>query len=221
MKDQKPQFPSTQKYLNISEIRNDCVILQDGTLRAVLLVSSINFSLKSEEEQNAVIQAYVQFLNSLDFPIQIVIQSRPFNINPYLAQLEELKRTQTNDLLKAQMADYIDFTRELIQMGEIMSKRFYIVVPYNPLGDKKRNFVSIMSDVLSAASVVKLKREKFEKYREILFRRMDNVLANLSSMGIKAVSLDTQSLIELFYNTYNPASAQNQKLAEIKDLRIE
>ncbi|MDD3102373.1 MAG: TraC family protein [Patescibacteria group bacterium] len=221
MNNQKPQFPSTQKYLNISEIRNDCVILQDGTLRAVLLVSSINFSLKSEEEQNAVIQAYVQFLNSLDFPIQIVIQSRPFNINPYLTQLEELKRTQTNDLLKAQMADYIDFTRELIQMGEIMSKRFYIVVPYNPLGDKKRSFASIMTDVLSAASVVKLKREKFEKYREILFRRMDNVLSNLSSMGIKAISLDTQSLIELFYNTYNPSSAQNQKLVEIKDLRVE
>ncbi|MDD5625566.1 MAG: TraC family protein [Patescibacteria group bacterium] len=221
MNDQKPQFSSTQKYLNISEIKNDCVILQDGTLRSILLVSSINFSLKSEEEQNAVIQAYVQFLNSLDFPIQIVIQSRPFNINPYLAQLEELKRTQTNDLLKAQMADYIDFTRELIQMGEIMSKRFYIVVPYNPLGDKKRSFISIMTDVLSAAAVVKLKKEKFEKYREILFRRMDNVLANLSSMGIKAVSLDTQSLIELFYNTYNPSSAQNQKLAEIKDLRVE
>ena len=212
---------SAQEYVDITEIKDNVVILKNGTMRVVLMVSSINFDLKSTQEQEAIVAAFQNFLNSLDFPIQIVIQSRPFNINPYLAQLEELKKTQTNDLLKAQMADYIDFTRELIQMGEIMSKRFYIVVPYNPLGDKKRSFISIMTDVLSAVAVVKLKKEKFEKYREILFRRMDNVLANLSSMGINAVSLDTQSLIELFYNTYNPSSAQNQKLVEIKDLRVE
>ena len=217
----KPTLPSTQKYLNISEIKNDCVVLKDGTLRAILLVSSINFALKSEDEQTAVIQAYVQFLNTLEFPIQMVIQSRPFNIEPYLSHLEELSRTQTNELLKNQIDDYKDFVKELVQLGEIMSKRFNIVILYNPLGDKKGGFSARLSSVLSAASVVKLKKEKFEKYREALFRRVDNVAAALSSMGLKSAPLDTQSLIELFYNTYNPTEAKTEKLAEMKELKVE
>ena len=105
------KISSTQKYLNISEIKNDCVSLKNGTLRAVLLVSSINFALKSEDEQTAVIQNYIRFLNTLDAPLQILIQSRPFNIKPYLSQLEELQKVQRNELLKAQMADYSDFIK--------------------------------------------------------------------------------------------------------------
>ncbi len=215
------KLPSTQKYLDISEIKNDCVFLKNGTLRAILLVSSINFALKSEDEQKAVIQSYVQFLNTLDAPLQILIQSRPFNIKPYLAYLDELRKAQRNELLKAQMADYIDFVKELVQMGEIMIRRFYLVVPYNPLGDKKRGFFSRFSDVFSATAIVKLKQEKFEKYRETLFRRVDNIVSSLGSMGLKSVPLDTQSLIELFYNIYNPAEAETQKLPDLKDLRVE
>ncbi len=221
MANKKLKLPSTQKYLDISEIRNDCVVLKDGTLRAVLLASSINFALKSEDEQKAVVQAYVQFLNTIDFPLQIVIQSRPFNIKPYLTHLAELKRMQTNELLKSQMADYTDFIKELVQLGEIMSKRFYMVIPYNPLGDKKRGFIARLSGVLSAAAIVRLKREKFEKYKEALYRRVDRVVSALSSMGVKSVPLDTQSLIELFYNAYNPVGAATQKLAKLEELRVE
>lgn len=216
-----PKISSTQKYLDLSEIKNDCVCLKNGTLRAVLLVSSINFALKSEDEQTAVIQNYVRFLNTLDSPLQILIQSRPFNIKPYLAQLEELRKVQRNELLKAQMADYADFIKELVQLGEIMIRYFYIVVPYDPLGDKKRGFFSRMMDVFSAASVIRLKQEKFEKYRETLFRRVDNIISSLASMGLKAAPLDTQSLIEVFYNAYNPAEAETQKLPDLKELRIE
>ncbi|MBU4369407.1 hypothetical protein KKG58_01440, partial [Patescibacteria group bacterium] len=158
------KLPSTQKYLDISEIKNDCVALKNGTLRAVLLVSSINFALKSEDEQKAVIQSYVRFLNTLDAPLQILIQSRPFNIKPYLAYLGELEKAQRNELLKVQMADYSDFIKELVQMGEIMIRRFYIIVPYNPLGDKKRGFFPRLADVFSAIAIVKLKQERFEKY---------------------------------------------------------
>lgn len=215
------KLPSTQKYLNISEIKNDCVSLRNGTLCAVILVSSINFALKSEDEQTAVIQSYVRFLNTLDAPLQILIQSRPFNIKPYLAYLDELRKVQRNELLKVQMADYIDFVKELVQMGEIMIRRFYLVVPYNPLGDKKRGFFSRLSDVFSASTIVKLKQERFEKYREALFRRVDNTVSGLGSMGLKSVPLDTQSLIELFYNAYNPAEAETQKLPDLKDLRVE
>jgi len=217
----KTKLPSTQRYLDISEIREDCIVLKDGTLRAVLLVSSINFGLKSEEEQKAVIAAYVQFLNTLEFPIQIVVQSRKLNIDPYLQALKERQKVQTNELLKAQMADYIDFVKELVELGEIMSKKFFVVVPYNPMGDKKRSFFARLSDVMSAGMVIRLKRERFEKYREQLFRRVENVISALSSMGLNAVPLDTQSLIELFYNIYNPVESETQKLEKLDKLRIE
>jgi hypothetical protein len=214
-------FASTQKYLKISEIKNDCLVLKDGTLRAILLASSINFALKSEEEQKAVIQNYARFLNTLEFPLQIVTHSRPFNIDPYVNELNLLRQNQTNELLRNQTTDYRDFIKELIGLGEIMSRRFYIVVPYNPGGDTKRGFFSRVVDILSAAIVVKIKKEKFEAYREALFKRADNIIAGLSSMGVKARPLDTQSLIELFYNIYNPAEAKNQNLIDLKKLRIE
>ncbi|MFN7088913.1 MAG: hypothetical protein ACK4NX_03830, partial [Candidatus Paceibacteria bacterium] len=107
------------------------VVMKDGTLRAVLLVSSINFALKSEEEQNAIIQAYIQFLNSIDHPLQIVVQSRKLDIDRYLDHLKELEKAHTNELLKMQMADYRQFVQELLEMAEIMTKRFYIVIPYD------------------------------------------------------------------------------------------
>lgn len=215
-------LPSTQRYLDISEIIRDTIVLRDGTLRAVLLVSSINFGLKSEDEQTAVIQGFIQFLNSIDFPIQIVVQSRRINIDAYLEDLNRRYREQPNELLKMQMADYIAYLKELVELGEIMSKKFYLVIPYNPMGDKQRGFFARFSDVLSlGAGIVKLKREKFEHYREVLFRRVDNVISVLSSIGLKAVSLDTQSLIELFYNTYNPTESDNQKLVEVEKLNLE
>jgi len=212
---------STQQYLDISEIKKDVIVLKDGTLRAILLVSSINFGLKSQEEQEALVQAYVQFLNTLEFPIQIVIQSRKFIIEPYLEKLKNLRQNQKNDLLRVQISDYIDFVGELVELGEIMSKRFYLLVPYNPAGDKKRGFFARLQDVFSSGMFIKLKREKFEGYREVLFRRVDGVVGALSSMGLKAVSLDTQSVIELLYETYNPLEAQTQKLTDLNELRIE
>ncbi len=212
---------STQQYLDISEVKKDIVVLKDGTLRAILLVSSINFGLKSQEEQEALVQAYVQFLNTLEFPIQIVIQSRKFVIEPYLEKLKTLRQNQKNDLLRVQISDYIDFVGELVELGEIMSKRFYLLVPYNPAGDKKRGFFSRLQDVFSVGTFIKLKREKFEDYREVLFRRVDGVISALASMGLKAVPLDTQSVIELLYETYNPLEAQTQKLTDINELRIE
>ncbi|MFA6304251.1 MAG: hypothetical protein WCV73_03995 [Patescibacteria group bacterium] len=211
----------TQKYLDIAEIKDDTVILRDGGLRSVLLVSSINFALKGEDEQNAIIQAYVGFLNSLSFPLQIVIQSRNLNIDGYLTKLETLEKEQTNQLLRMQIADYRTFLKELLDLGEIMTKKFYVVVPYSGSSREKKKFWEMFLDLFAPARTISLSQKKFNRSREELFKRLDFVISGLSSIGLHAVPLDTQSLIELFYNTYNPEVADAQKMTNINKLRVE
>lgn len=128
---------STQKYLPFAEIKNDVVLMKDGTLRSVLLVSSINFALKSEDEQEALIQGYVQFLNGFDFPMQIVVQSRRLRIEDYIENLRDLEKKQENELLRIQTGEYRRYVSELVKLGDIMTKRFFLVIPYHPLADKK------------------------------------------------------------------------------------
>ncbi|MEA2088628.1 MAG: hypothetical protein U9O55_02195 [Patescibacteria group bacterium] len=212
---------TTQEYLNISEIKDDCVILKDGTLVSVLMISSINFSLKSAEEQEAIIQAYINFLNSFDFPFQIVIQSRKLNIDQYLQKLRILGKEQTNDLLKMQTAEYRNYISELVKIGQIMTKKFYIVIPYSPFQDEKKSFFRKMLEVFSSASVVKLKRDVFLRRHKDLMRRVDTTISGLSSMSLNSVILDTQSLIELYYNIYNPSISDQQPLPDLQKLRVE
>lgn len=216
----RSQMPSTQKYLTIGEIRENTVIMDDNSMSAVLLVSSINFALKNEDEQNALIGAYVNFLNNISFPLQIVIQSRELNIDNYLNDLRQREREQTNELLKAQTAEYVDFVAELVSMGKIMSKRFYVVVTYNPLSDEKRSFMARVGELVNPVSLIKMKEEKFMTLRKELGRRVDSVISGLESMGLNVVELDTQSLIELFYNIYNPEVSKGEPLAAVGDLRI-
>lgn len=211
---------STQQYLDIAEIKEDTVILRDGSLRAVVLVSSINFALKSEDEQNAIIAAYVSFLNNIDFFIQIVIQSRELNIENYLKDLERREKEQTNELLKMQTGEYIQYINELISMSKIMNKRFYIAIPYNPSSDKKKNFFARIIDIFRPASLIQMKEERFLQRRSELSRRVDNIVSGLNSVGLNAVELDTQGLIELYYNSYNPGTSNNQRLADVSKLRV-
>ena len=213
--------PSTVTFLDIAEIRDDCVVMRDGTLRGVLLCSSINFALKSDDEQTATIQGYMQFLNSVDFPLQIVIQSRKLNIDGYLEKLKAMEKQQTNELLRVQIADYLDYVKELISLGEIMTKRFYMVAPYNPQADKRRNFFQRLVSVLSAAGTVKLTREQFERYAEALGKRMEFLISGLASVGLTALRIDTQGLIELYYNSYNPDLGEQQPLAPLDKLQVE
>ncbi len=211
---------STQQYLDIAEIREDVVVLRDGSLRAVLLVSSINFALKSEDEQNAIIAAYVTFLNNINFPLQIVVQSRELNIDNYLADLKQKEKEQTNELLKIQTAEYIKYINELISMSKIMSKKFYVIVPYHPLSDKHKGFFSTLFELFKPVSLIKLKEEKFQRRKAALIQRVENVMSGLASIGLNAVMLDTQSLIELYYNCYNPDIAPNEKLVDVEQLRL-
>lgn len=212
---------STQKFLDIASIHDDVVVMKDGTLRAVLMVSSINFALKSEDEQNALIGSYASFLNTLDFPIQVVIQSRPLNVDNYLMRLVDAEKTQENELLRLQIADYRNFISELVQLGQIMSKKFFVIIPFNPLSDKRKSFWSRLSETITPALSVRLQRAKFLERKKNLNMRTDQVVGHLGSMGLNVVALDTQSLIELYYNSYNPDVAAIEKLVDVGKIQIE
>ncbi|HPA25465.1 MAG TPA: hypothetical protein PLK76_01765 [bacterium] len=217
----KSNIPSTQNYLDIAEIRDGVVLLRDGTLRGVILVSSVNFALKSEEEQTAMIQSYVSFLNYLDHPLQIVVQSRKLNIDKYLNELTEREKKQTNELLRMQTAEYHQFIKELIDLGDIMSKKFFIVVPYSPGADKAKSFTTRLSAIFSPLFIIRLKEKKFQELKQNLDKRLETVLSGLTGMGLTAVPLDTQALIELYYNSYNPEVAEQQKMSNVNELRLE
>jgi len=213
--------PPTQQFLQIAEIKDDTIIMKDGSLRAVLLVSSVNFALKSEDEQNAIISGYISFLNSLDSTMQILIQSRKLDLDSYLAFLRTAEEKQKNDLLKMQMAEYRQYIAELVEMGNIMTKRFYVIVPFSTFGSKKMSFWKRLSDVISPAGAIAIDQKKFVAHQKELFVAAEKVITSLSSMGLRSQMLDTQSLIELFYNTYNPTVSRQEKLADINKLMME
>ncbi len=212
---------STQQYLDIAEVKDNTIVMKDGTIRAVLLVSSINFALKSEDEQNAVIDSYVRFLNNLSFTLQIVVQSRELDIDNYLQYLKDKEKEQTNKLLKIQTADYIEYIKELTSLGKIMNKKFFVIVPYDPMTDKHKGFFSLISEAMKPASIIKLKEKTFNRYQEMLDRRIESVIGGLESMGVSVARLDTQSLIELYYKTYNPETSKNQELVDLDKIRVE
>jgi hypothetical protein len=195
--------------------------MRDGTLRAVLLVSSINFALKNDDEQTAIVSSYVSFLNTLEHPIQIVMQSRKLYIKPYLDKLLQREREQTNELLRTMIADYRSYITELTSLGEIMNKQFYVVVPYDPLSNKGKSFWTRFSEVLNPARGVKLKGERFLKRKEELDARLRQIESGLSSMGLTLARLDTQALIELYYSTYNPDVALSEHLPAVNEIRVE
>lgn len=220
-KQKQKKLPSTRKYVDIVEIKDNAVVLKDGTLRAVILVSSINFALKSEDEQNAIVGAYMGFLNSLQYYIQLVIQSRKLDIEKYLKKLEVIEKEQTNDLLRTQIVGYRQYVSELIEMGDIMTKRFYIVIPYDPITDKQKTFLTRAAEVFFSAKFVQLSQKKFQERKHELDQRVSHILSNLNSMGLNGIVLDTQSLIELYYNTYNPLTSQEERLVDAGMLRVE
>jgi len=213
--------PPTQRFIDIAEIKEDVIVMKDGTLRAVILVSSINFALKSTDEQEAIISSYMQLLNSLDHPIQVVIQSRRMNIEKYLEALKEQEKKQTNELLKAQIIDYRGFISELVELGDIMSKRFFVTVPYDPISNKKRGFFTRFKEIISPVASLKLKESVFLDRKKDLMLRVDHLRGSLESIGLSAIVLDTQSLIELYYGIYNPEVYESQKVKDLSKVQIE
>lgn len=199
---------STQQFLEFSQIREGVVILKNKALKGILLVSSINFNLKSEDEQKAIIYQFQNFLNSLDFSCQIVVQSRKLNITGYFDKLKKLERAQENELLKIQTAEYRKFIETLVKEGTIMRKEFFIVVPFSvseAAGISKELFKGILG---KKKDFFGLGEENFKRCREQLWQRMEFVAIGLRRCGLTAVPLTTYELIELFWSLHHPKQAE-------------
>ncbi len=200
---------ATQEFVPIREVRDGVVILKDGTLRAVVLTSSLNFSLKSDDERNAIILQFQDFLNSLDFSIQISIESRRLDIRPYLALLEDRYKEQVNDLMKIQTREYIEFVKKFTESTNIMTKSFFVVVPYDPaIIDMKSGVAGRLLGMRSASQVAEEKKVSFEENRTQLEQRVSVVEQGLSRCGIRVVRLGEEEVIELFYKIFNPGDTE-------------
>lgn len=214
-----PQASPSQQIVNIEEIRDGVLILKDSSFRVVLMASSLNFALKSADEQTAVVMQYQSFLNSLDFSVQFFVQSRKINIEPYIDTLENTQKNQTNELLKIQTAEYVEFVRTFVRASNIVTKNFYITVPFTPPffnqggPENKKGVVDLLKSLLGSESQKKegFSPQKFEEYKNQLWQRMETVIQGLVRAGVRAVPLNTEELIELFYGLYNPGELEKGK----------
>ena len=219
-----PKNPnSTQNTLQLSEIRDNLVVMLDGSFRAVVACKSINFDLMSDREREGVEFSYQNFLNSLNFPIQILIRSQRIDIGPYIDKLANIRRTQDNMLLGVLMDDYLNFIDVLSQEANIMEKTFYIVVPYYPAGDastlvdqSKGFFGKLFGKPKN--TVTKIDKVAYQKARDETRNRIDAVQAGLFQIGVQSTQLNTKALGELFYNFYNPDTSFRQPLANFEEV---
>lgn len=222
----KPKNPnSTQNSLQIAEVRDGIVIMNDGSYRSVVMVKSINFDLMSRQEQEAVEYSYQGFLNSLYFPIQIFVRSQKVDLQPYIAKLDKIRTEHDNMLLALLMEDYITYIDDLSQHTNIMDKKFYVVVPFFPVTDtqkalkESKNFLSGIGGLFSRSEQhVVINEPDLEAAKTELRNRIQAVLGGLLQAGIQGLPLDTQELIELYYDTYNPDTATRQQLKNFNDL---
>lgn len=214
-----PQIAPSQQILNIKEIRDGVLILKDNSLKVVLMASSLNFALKSQDEQTAIVLQYQNFLNSLDFSVQFFMQSRKINIEPYLDTLKEAKEKQTNELLQIQISEYVEFIRTFVKASNIVAKNFYVIVPFTPpvftsREEGVKSILDMLKSLLGMTETGKQKElspQKFEEYKNQLWQRMENVISGLTRTGVRTVPLNTEELIELFYGLYNPGELEKGK----------
>ena len=196
---------ATQQILEVEQIREGVIVLRNKALRGVIMVSSLNFALKSEDEQNAIIYHFQNFLNSLDFSIEIVVQSRRLNITGYLDKLRELEEKQENELLKTQTAEYQKFIKDLIAGGQILSKNFFVVVPFTLIE------IPGMKEVkgrVGQKTIPTLTEEQFQRAKSQLWQRMEFVAMGLRRCGLQCIPLNAPELIELFWSLYHPEEAE-------------
>ena len=201
---------TSQDFVPIKEIRQSTVVLKDGSLRGIVMASSINFALKSSEEQQSVMYQFQNFLNSLDFSVQIFIQSRRLDIRPYIALLEGRLKEQVGDLLKIQTKEYIEFIKNFTENSNIMTKTFFVVVPYTPpvLNSKTGPGSFLSKQKQSSASNAEVKLEQFEEHRSQLEQRISVVEQGLVRCGIRTIQLGTEEVVELFYKIFNPGDTE-------------
>jgi type IV secretory pathway VirB4 component len=215
----KEALPS-QQFVDVKEIKEGVVILRSGGLRQVVMVSGLNFDLKSEQEQEAIIGSYQSFLNSLDFPLQIFIHSRKINVDKYIDGLSQLEVKEANPLLRTQIAEYREFIRTLVSENVIMHKSFFVVVPYEPVqlaqaGKKaKKKFFGIFSKKKNnkKEGLDTENDPSFHEYLSQINQRSDQVISGLNQIGLRAVALNHEETTELFYNLYNPEAIEKKGL---------
>ena len=212
---------ATQQFVNVVSVKEEVMILKSGALRAVLAVSAINYDLKSSDEQDAIITQYQNFLNSLDFPLQILIKSRKLNIDHYMDFVTSKEKQQVNELLRFQIAEYKTFIKQMVEMSNIVDKVFYLIIPFAPTEDKENGFFSNLSNMLNPKKGIIAKNETFETYRNQLSQRVDHVIAGLSGIGLKIKPLQTQELIELLYDSYNPTLMDESTLGSVDKLDLQ
>ena len=220
---------STQNTLQIAEIRDGIVIMSDGSYRSVVMAQSINFDLMSPQERESVEFAYQGFINSLYYPVQIFVRSQKIDMRPYLEKLAKMRSDQENMLLGLLMEDYITYIDALVQQTNIMDKQFYVVVPYFPTVDISKpveaskkvfsGFFELFKLNKSAGTeAVTINEQDLEKAKQELRNRVQSVIGGLNQMGVQGVPLDTQELIELYYDVYNPDTATRQSLRNVSGL---
>lgn len=216
---------STQNTLQIAEIRDGIVIMNDGSFRSVVMVKSINFDLMSPQEREAVEYSYQGFLNSLYFPIQIFVRSQRVDLRPYIERLDKIRSEHDNMLLALMMEDYIMFIDNLAAQTNIMDKKFYVVIPYFVESDMKQVVEAGKSLFTGLGSIFKPKEDhvtineqNLNAAKDELRNRIQAVLAGLQQCGIQGLPLDTQELIELYYDSYNPDTATRQQLKNFNEL---
>ncbi len=202
-----PSSTATQQFVPVKEIRNGVVILKDGSYRAALICSSINFGLKSADEQKGVMLGFQNFLNTLDFSIQIVVNSRKMDLRPYLSLLKTKEPEQKNELMKIQLREYIEFVRSFAEQANIMTKSFYVIVPYvSQLSAKEAlGFLHKGSAENKKASA----SASFEEDKAQIEQRMGLIANGLAGTGVRAVPLGTEEMIELLYRSFNPGELEN------------
>lgn len=206
-----PVGKPTQNFIAISEVRDGIVVLKDGDLRAILLATSVNLSLKSADEQMAILLQFQNFLNTLEFSTQIVIQSRRRDMRPYLATLEDRMADQDEPLLKIQTKEYIEFIRTFAEQTNIMEKSFFVVVPFSPVTlSASKGIGGILSIFTGKKTVGTIDNTQFEEARSQLEQRVSVISQGLSRVGVRTVSLNSEQIVELFYNIFNPGESLSQ-----------
>lgn len=219
---------ATQKFIEIQGVKNGVLVLKSGALRQILMVSGLNFDLKSEEEQTAITQAYQSFLNSLSFTVQIFIHSRKLNINGYLQKLSAIELQEPNPLLRNQLGEYREFIRSFVSGNSIMTKTFFVVVPFDPIqlpevGQKvtKKIFGLFSKKVEPQKTEPQpaggIDERAFQQNANQLSQRVDQVTAGLNQIGLRAVPLNDDEVIELFYNLYNPGASEKKNISALKE----
>ncbi len=201
----------TQSFVPVKEIRNGIITLKDGSYRGILICSSVNFGLKSEDEQKAIIGGFQTFLNTLDFSVEIVVQSRKMDIRPYLTLLQQKEKDQQTELLRLQLREYMSFIRSFTENVNIMTKSFYVVVPYSPSGTTNaKNVVGKLFGNKKNDSIKTTDGDAVsDEYRVQLDQRLGLISSGLGSSGIRATPLGTEEVIELLYRSFNPGELEN------------